>query len=63
MNEFVFDPRVLIRPPYIACPNCHAEEQFGVLMIGWSYTRRCRVCWLPSATTFQRFARRSWGLG
>jgi hypothetical protein len=45
MNEFVFDPTVFIRPPYIACPNCHAEDQFGVLMIGWGYTRRCRECW------------------
>ncbi len=45
MNEFVFDPRVFIRPPYITCPNCAAEEQFGVLMIGWGYTRRCRECW------------------
>jgi len=44
MNEFVFDPTVFIRPPYIACPNCHAEDQFGVLMIGWGYTRRCREC-------------------
>jgi hypothetical protein len=45
VNEFVFDPRVFIRPPYITCPNCEAEEQFGVLMIGWGYTRRCRECW------------------
>jgi hypothetical protein len=45
MNEFVFDPRVFIRPPYITCPNCGAEVQFGVLMIGWGYTRRCRECW------------------
>jgi len=45
MNEFPFDPRVFIRPPHITCPNCHAEEQFGVLMIGWGYTRRCRECW------------------
>jgi hypothetical protein len=45
MNEFVFDPRVFIRPPYIECPNCHAEDHFGVLMIGAGYTRRCRECW------------------
>jgi hypothetical protein len=45
MNEFMFDPKVFIRPPYITCPNCGAEEQFGVLMIGWGYTRRCRECW------------------
>jgi hypothetical protein len=45
MREFVFDPRVFIQPPYITCPNCGTENAFGVLMIGWGYTRRCRECW------------------
>jgi hypothetical protein len=45
MAEFVFDPRVFIQPPYITCPQCATEDTFGVLMIGWGYTRRCRECW------------------
>src|SRR5881409_525479 len=45
VNQFVFDPRVFIRPPYIQCPSCGVDEQFGVLMIGAGYTRRCRQCW------------------
>ena len=45
MGEFVVDPRVFIQPPYLACTNCGTENAFGVLIIGWGYTRRCRECW------------------
>lgn len=46
MNEFIFDPRVFILPPYRQCPACKAAAEYGVLMIGGtSYVRRCRACW------------------
>jgi transcription elongation factor Elf1 len=43
-KTFVLDPRDWIRPPFITCPFCGAEE-YGVLMIsGSGYVRRCRAC-------------------
>lgn len=48
MNEFVFDPRVFISPPYTECPYC-GRMSFGVLMIRKDYyTRRCRECMRPT---------------
>jgi hypothetical protein len=46
VNDFIFDPRVFILPPFRACPNCHRQDTYGVLVIGGlQYTRRCRECW------------------
>jgi hypothetical protein len=46
MGNFVFDPRIFIRPPFRTCPVCGAEGEYGVLMIGGlQYRRRCRECW------------------
>jgi hypothetical protein len=46
VNDFVFDPRIFILPPFRECPNCGREDTYGVLMIGGlQYTRRCRECW------------------
>lgn len=48
MESFVFDPQILISPPFIKCPKC-GQEQFGVLSINRnSYSRRCRNCMFPS---------------
>lgn len=45
MKSITISPKDFITAPFIACPNCSANE-FGVLMIsGISYTRRCRNCW------------------
>lgn len=47
MKSFVFDPRILISPPYIECPKCGAKE-FGVLAIRKNYfLRRCKNCMYP----------------
>ncbi|MFA5910637.1 MAG: hypothetical protein WC815_17800 [Vicinamibacterales bacterium] len=47
--SFVFDPRDLISPPYITCPNGH-EESYGILSIGGTgYSRRCRECWVTNS--------------
>lgn len=46
MDDFVFDPRLFILPPFQTCPDCGREESYGVLMInGTPYRRRCRECW------------------
>jgi hypothetical protein len=34
MEEFVFDPKVFILPPFNTCPSCGQKESYGVLMIG-----------------------------
>ena len=40
-----FDPKDLIQPPFIRCPQC-GSEVFGVLYIqGHHFFRRCRECW------------------
>ncbi|MHB1167511.1 MAG: hypothetical protein ACYC3E_01195 [Carboxydocellales bacterium] len=52
MKEIIFDPKILIRAPFWRCPNCGAEESFGVLMINdWNYIRRCRECWYDERYT------------
>src|SRR5579862_6476810 len=46
-DAFHFDPRTLISPPHIACPQC-GQSTFGILSIhGTNYMRRCnrRECW------------------
>ena len=46
MAEYTIDPKVFIRPPYWQCPQCNAEDTYGVLMIcDDSYMRRCKECW------------------
>lgn len=47
---FMWDPRMMVGPPYTECLNCH-QEQFGTLSISKNHwTRRCRNC-LKDATT------------
>ena len=45
-KDFIFDPKILILPPYFECPNCGEINSFGVLSIhdGY-YIRRCKECW------------------
>lgn len=45
MNYIKFDPKVFIRPPYLSCPKCGDEDNYGVLMIcERHYVRRCKKC-------------------
>ena len=49
-KSFKFDPRDLISPPFINCPNCK-QKQLGVLSIyNNTYSRRCKNCLYPVGT-------------
>ena len=44
MTDFVFDPRILIQPPFRECPKCKSLS-YGVLSVhDHHYMRRCKVC-------------------
>jgi len=48
IKEFVFDPRILISPPFTKCPKCK-HTSFGILSIHKSYyEKRCRNCMYPN---------------
>ena len=47
IKEIVFDPRLLISPPFTKCPKC-GSNLFGILAIrNYHYEKRCRECMYP----------------
>ena len=45
-DYFIFDPKILIRPPYSDCPKCREKDSYGILSIESDYySRRCKKCW------------------
>lgn len=48
IREFMFDPRMLISPPFSQCPKCN-QPAFGILSIHKNYyEKRCRNCMYPN---------------
>jgi hypothetical protein len=48
MSDIIYDPRLMISPPFSKCPKCQ-QNTFGILSIRNNhYEKRCRTCMFPN---------------